>query len=288
MGFPCPGCGARSEVGLLCRRCAAEVAPCDGLLPDHLTSRTEPAAAAGWLFDGFGGAHALSADRTVVGRQPDSDLVVLASSISRQHAELVRSGDGWQLRDLGSRNGCHVDGRRIQGRAALGERAVLRLGDVAFLFAGRRLDVPAPSPRSIATDYVSDATTVRFTVRGPALHLCLLATRDGDGAGALLYRPAAGDAPWAETSLPPLEFQLLRVLCDRAIAEAGSPARVRGCVPTKQLARDLPFQSRYANEENVRQVVRRVRATLHEIGADGLIEALPGRGYYVAWPVVTT
>jgi hypothetical protein len=288
MGFPCPGCGARSEVGLLCRRCAAEVAPCDGLLPDHVTSRTDRAAAAGWLFDGFGAAHPLSAERTVVGRQPDSDLVVLASSISRQHAELAPGSEGWQLRDLGSRNGCHVDGRRVQGRVGLGERAVVRFGDVAFLFAGRALALPASSAGSVATAYVSDTTTVRLTVHGPALHLCLLAARDGDGAGTLLYRPAAGDAPWAETSLPPLEFQLLRVLCDRALAEATSPARVRGCVATRQLARDLPFQSRFANEENVRQVVRRVRATLHEIGADGLVEALPGRGYYVAWPVVAS
>jgi hypothetical protein len=288
MGFPCPGCGARSEVGLLCRGCAATVAPCDGLLPDHVTARTDRAAAAGWLFDGFGGAHALSAERTVVGRQADSDVVVLATSISRQHAELTRDGGGWQLRDLGSRNGCHVDGRRVQDHASLGPRAVVRLGDVAFLFAGSPLALPARSPGSIATAYVSDATTVRYSVRGPALHLCLLAARDGDGAGALLYRAAASDAAWAETSLPPLEFQLLRVLCDRALAEAGSPARVRGCVPTRQLARDLPFQSRYANEENVRQVVRRVRATLHAIGADGLVQALPGRGYYVAWPVAAS
>ena len=34
----------------------------------------------------------------------------------------------------------------------------------------------------------------------------------------------------------------------------------------------------------MRQVVRRVRATLHGMGAEGLVEALPGRGYYVAWP----
>jgi DNA-binding winged helix-turn-helix (wHTH) protein len=58
-------------------------------------------------------------------------------------------------------------------------------------------------------------------------------------------------------------------------------------VPTKQLAKSLPFQSRWANEENVRQVVRRIRGTLQEIGAGELVEALPGRGYYVTWPVVT-
>ena len=60
---------------------------------------------------------------------------------------------------------------------------------------------------------------------------------------------------------------------------------VRGCVATKQLARGLPFQTRYANEENVRQVVRRLRTALVELGADGLLAVVPGRGYYLKSPV---
>jgi DNA-binding response OmpR family regulator len=110
-----------------------------------------------------------------------------------------------------------------------------------------------------------------------------VAASDGSG-GALLYKKG-DDKAWSELSLPPLEFQLLRVLCARAVAEADSPAKARGCVPTKDLARDLPFQSKYANEENVRQVVRRARATLGGIGAGELIAAAPGRGYYLDWKV---
>jgi hypothetical protein len=60
---------------------------------------------------------------------------------------------------------------------------------------------------------------------------------------------------------------------------------VRGCVQTKQLARDLPFQSKYANEENVRQVVRRLRAQLAELGVDSVLAVAPGRGYYLSCPV---
>ena len=63
---------------------------------------------------------------------------------------------------------------------------------------------------------------------------------------------------------------------------------MRGCVATKQLARDLPFQSKYANEENVRQVVRRLRGVLAEIGADGVLAVMPGRGYYLACPVAAS
>jgi len=58
-------------------------------------------------------------------------------------------------------------------------------------------------------------------------------------------------------------------------------------VATKQLARELPFQSKYANEDNVRQVVRRLRSVLTEIGVGGVLAAAPGRGYYVACQVTT-
>ena len=77
----------------------------------------------------------------------------------------------------------------------------------------------------------------------------------------------------------------MRALCIRAHEEAASPSTIRGCVPTKQLVNDLPFQSKYANQENVRQVVLRLRGVLTEVGVGGLLAVAPGRGYYLASPV---
>jgi len=45
----------------------------------------------------------------VVGRAPDSDLLLQHESISRQHARIAREEDGWTLRDLGSKNGSRVN-----------------------------------------------------------------------------------------------------------------------------------------------------------------------------------
>jgi hypothetical protein len=275
-------------VGVLCARCADPVTPADGLLPDHVSSGAAPAAA--WLIDGFGLPHAVKSG-SIVGRKPPSEVLVLHGSVSREHAELTATAEGWRVRDLGSRNGTHVDGQRVPGRGALHDGAILVIGSVGFRFVGRDVALPVAAPGSLATAQAGGAA-VRYVTRGDhagtAIELCLLTTAAvaaSDGAGgALLYR--AGDVKtWSELSLPPLEFQLLRVLCARAVAEADSPARTKGCVPTKELARDLPFQSKYANEENVRQVVRRARATLAEIGAGELIAAAPGRGYYLDWKV---
>jgi DNA-binding response OmpR family regulator len=102
--------------------------------------------------------------------------------------------------------------------------------------------------------------------------------------GALLSR-VNGAQGWTECGLAPLEFQLMRALCTRAVEEADSPSAVRGCVQTKQLARELPFQSKYANEENVRQVVRRLRQELGAIGVENVLAVAPGRGYYLSCPV---
>jgi FHA domain len=279
MGCLC--CGASAEVGSLCRPCAQEVSPCEGLIPDHLRSNVDSTEAAAWVVDGFGAAHAI-APKTGIGRNHEGELVVLASSVSREHAELRKTDTGWHVRDLGSRNGTFVDGVRAQGRVNLNERSVVKIGDVALWFLAEVIHEPV-SPPSMATASAGGGL-VRFNMNPENIELCLVGTTDIGAGGALLSR-AAGAASWTEHSLPPLEFQLLRALCGRAVEEANSPSAVRGCVQTKQLARDLPFQSKYANEENVRQVVRRLRGELSQIGAETMLAVAPGRGYYLSCPV---
>jgi hypothetical protein len=279
MGCLC--CGAALEVGALCRHCALEIAPCEGLIPDHLRSTTHSTDAEAWMVDGFGGAHAIGA-RAVIGRNQGGGLVVLASSVSREHAEVRRGETGWTVRDLGSRNGTFVDGLRCQGRSALPGRAVLKVGDVALWFLAEVAEEPTRFP-VMATGSAGGGLVRYQLMRGDA-ELCVVGGDNTAAGGALLSR-AAGAQTWSERALPPLEFQLLRALCARAHDEAALPSAVRGCVATKQLARELPFQSKYANEENVRQVVRRLRGVLAEVGAGGVLSVAPGRGYYIACEV---
>jgi hypothetical protein len=280
MGCPC--CGAAPEVGVLCRRCAREAAPCDGLIPDHLRSTIDATTAVAWLVDGFGGAHAIGA-QCRIGRSHDGDLVVLAVSVSREHAVVARGDAGWSVRDLGSRNGTFVDGVRCQGRTAMSPRSLLKVGDVALWFI---TELAQPVRMAAMVTGGAGGGVVRYQLGHGGAELCVVGGNDPAAGGALLSRPVGTEA-WSERPLAPLEFQLLRALCMRAQGEAGAPSAVRGCVPTKQLARDLPFQSRYANEENVRQVVRRLRSALAEAGADGVLAVAPGRGYYLVCGVTS-
>ena len=279
MGCLC--CGASAEVGSLCRACAGDVPVCEGLIADHVRSTVDTTEAVAWCVDGFGNAHAIAA-KTGAGRAQEGELVVLASSVSREHAELTRKDDAWTIRDLGSRNGTFVDGNRVQGRTALPARSVIKIGDVALWFLAEVRHEPAIAP-SFATESAGGGL-VRFNFGGGDIELCLVGTTDLTAGGALLSRKQGG-SEWTERGLAPLEYQLLRALCSRGAEEASSPSAVRGCVATKQLARDLPFQSKYANEENVRQVVRRLRGALEELGVASVLAVAPGRGYYLACPV---
>jgi hypothetical protein len=277
-------CGKPSEVGALCRTCAVEAAPCDGLIPEHIGSKCDPARAQAWIVDGFGGAHPVG-DKATVGRDLEAGIVVLESSVSREHAAFTQSDAGWSVRDLGSRNGTFVNGERIAGEVALPSRALLRIGDVTFWFLVKVVEAPPPRPETSTGGAVRGL--VRFHMVFGNTELCVVAGNDVKTGGALLWRPV-GSETWNERQLARLEFQLLRALCVRAHAEAGVPSPVRGCVPTKDLLRDLPFQSKYANHENVRQVVLRLRNALTECGGKSMLAIAQGRGYYLACTVTAS
>jgi pSer/pThr/pTyr-binding forkhead associated (FHA) protein len=78
----------------------------------------------------------------LLGRSPDAELRFDAHAdidVSARHAVLERDGDRWILRDIGSRNGTFVGGKRIRERV-LFDRDEIELGH-----GGPRLHVSIPS-----------------------------------------------------------------------------------------------------------------------------------------------
>jgi pSer/pThr/pTyr-binding forkhead associated (FHA) protein len=56
----------------------------------------------------------LEAEVTRAGRHPDSDIFLDDITVSRRHADVVRTPDGYRVRDVGSLNGTYVNRERIE------------------------------------------------------------------------------------------------------------------------------------------------------------------------------
>lgn len=74
---------------------------------------------------------------TILGRHRNGNVFVEDPTVSRRHAEIVRSQDGWLVRDLGSKNGTFVNRSNISGAEyQLKDGDEIRLGTshVALVF----------------------------------------------------------------------------------------------------------------------------------------------------------
>src|SRR4051812_15472851 len=63
-----------------------------------------------------------------IGRVAGNDLVLAAPEVSRQHAVATLAGEVATLADLGSTNGCLVEGARIAGPVVLAPGARIGIG----------------------------------------------------------------------------------------------------------------------------------------------------------------
>lgn len=80
----------------------------------------------------------LDADVTTVGRHPESDIFLDDVTVSRRHAEFVREGGGFLVRDVGSLNGTYLDRERIDSAGLAGGDEV-QIGKYRLVFlAGAR------------------------------------------------------------------------------------------------------------------------------------------------------
>ncbi len=81
----------------------------------------------------------LDSDTTTAGRHPEADIFLDDVTVSRRHAEFVRVGTTFQVRDLGSLNGTYYDGVRIES-ALLSDGAEVQVGKFRLTFYASRLD----------------------------------------------------------------------------------------------------------------------------------------------------
>ena len=219
------------------------------------------------LIDMWGQPHHLEL-RTEIGRGLEHGLLIFDASVSRVHAEVVREGEHWRVRDLGSSVGTFVNGRRATPELDLADRDRVRFGAVAMYFT---LDAPilaarvdAPTQRAARPSEGPPASKlheVAFELHAP--------TGGGGGMAVIAGR---------QFQLTQPQYELLDMLAERMLADEAKPEDQRGFVQVGELL-GLSWDAQEPGEDHVRQLVFRIRRTLVKAELGDLIEARRGAGY---------
>ncbi len=122
--------------------------------------------------DHTGQAIAITQDKFLIGREKDCQFRPDSELVSRHHCVLRQDEYTLRVRDMGSRNGTFVNGRRIQGEVVLADGDRLLIGDVtvSVVLAARRpasADVTKPDAALDSTG-VYDGNTMPATANAPA------------------------------------------------------------------------------------------------------------------------
>ena len=124
---------------------------------------------------------ALAAERTVIGRSPDADVVIDDEAVSWNHLEIERRGDVLLATDLDSSNGTALNGEPLDRPRRLRSGDVLALG-------GHRLEVAEGDLGAGQRTVASGAPSVALTEEERSTAAALVAPYRSEGAFA--GRPA--------------------------------------------------------------------------------------------------
>ena len=106
------------------------------------------------------GAIPLSRSVCLLGSSPQADVVLDNPYVSRQHARIVQEGIGFQIHDMGSKNGTFVNGARIKEdgvRLRAGDKIEFSRDQVVLTFQQRSGTLTQTLPASPGSDLRVDS-----------------------------------------------------------------------------------------------------------------------------------
>lgn len=213
-----------------------------------LIAQSGPAAGQRW---------SLTKDEILIGREPSCDIIIPDRQVSRLHARLHRVEGGFELEDLGSKNGTHVNGLPVTGRIRLQDGDLIQVALVAQLA------------------YIGSDATVPLQA-GSALAAAIGLARPERGMGRLRVDSAARRVWVGDKEVdPPLsapQFRLLELLHENAGRVVTREAIVEAVWPDSG--------GEGVTEQAIDALVRRVRDRLEELDRDHqYITTVRGHGF---------
>ena len=183
----------------------------------------------------------------LIGRGSDCEIVLPERQISRHHAKIINENGKYILQDLGSKNGTHLNGVRVQGSTKLKDGDEIQIAlRVKLLFIG------------------TDAT-VPLTVEEPV--------PEGD----LSLNKSQRSVHIGEAELhPPLSLAQFRLL--EVLYEAG------GAVVDRDMIVDVVWPGTDGigvTEQAIDALVRRLRDRLSELDSHDYVVTVRGHGFKI-------
>lgn len=152
--------------------------------------------------DGVPHEHVLKGPRVVIGRAKDCDIcLAFNTEVSRLHATLSATPEGWTVEDMSSRVGTSINGEPISGPRLLGDKDVLQIGQVAMTLREKKY----------GSETVSLGSDARSEFQAAARDA---ATAPGDKPADEPTQPTATPPSPEQLHLPPPNFYALVGLPD--------------------------------------------------------------------------
>lgn len=192
-------------------------------------------------------------DRFVIGRGHECDLVVADRQVSREHAEIRKSHAGYQLEDLGSKNGTHLNGVRIDGPALLQDGDEIQ---IAFALKLTFIGSEATLPLVLDDQALAGARVLRMEVQA--------------------HRVWIGDQE-IEPPLSPPQFRLLELLQNN----------LERVVSREEIA-EYVWPGTHGvgvSDQAIDALIRRLRDRLAEIDSREFVVTVRGHGFRLDNPI---
>jgi len=175
-------------------------------------------------------------DEVTIGRKEGNTIRLTERNISRRHAQLVRVGTVYKLRDLDSYNGVLINGQRVQGETDISIGDQIQLGDYTILVEEEVQKAPIPEPVPTASRRPAvPARLVMLTQPSPGAEFALPVDRD-----ARLGRSEEVDCPINHRSVSREHAQIRRDADGYVIEDLGS---ANGVTVNGRAVKDKPLRS---------------------------------------------
>jgi pSer/pThr/pTyr-binding forkhead associated (FHA) protein len=143
----------------------------------------------------------------VIGRGNDCQIILPERQVSRHHAKIISEQGKYILHDLGSKNGTHLNGKRVVGTTQLRDGDEIQIAlRVKLMFIGTDATIPltVEEPRPVGNltlDKAQRAVKIQGKELLPPLSLAQFRLLEAlyDADGAVVDRDTIVDVVWPGT-----------------------------------------------------------------------------------------